>query len=916
MLHLACRVLIAAHLLVAPLMAATQAAGSNDSTFNAQDNGTYGDGPNAPVRVIRVQSDGRAVIGGAFSTYNGLARAGVARLNADGSADLSFNPGAGVTGFVNAVRIQADGRILIGGEFTAYNGTARNRLARINSGGTLDASFDPGVGSNGEIQDLQVQPDGRVVIGGFFSQFAGTARNGLARLTASGVLDTTFNPGSGVAQGTVMAIALQADGKILIGGSFVTFNGTARSGIARVNTNGTLDTTFNPGTGVSQGPVRSIAVQVDGKVVIAGDFLSVNGLSRPGVARLNSNGSVDTTFSPGSGFNGIVTSLALQADGKLILGGDFTSYNGFSVNRAARIQADGGVDAAFAPPSAVDFVHALALQADGKVLSGCDVVTTNGLIRNRIARLIASGSEDAAFNPGSGANDTVFRVVRQSDGKLLLGGAFTSLNGMPRNGIGRLLEDGSLDTGFQPGSGADGRVTAVAQQSDGKVLIGGDFTSVGGLARGRIARLMANGAIDTAFGSGGGANGSVSAIVVQADGRILIGGEFTAFNGVARNGFARVLSDGTLDPAFSAGSGAGGSLPTVNVIAIQTDGRILLGGGFTSIQGTARNRIARLLTDGVLDTSFNPGSGVGGFVPYVSTLALQADGKLLLAGSFSSVGGVARENIARLLSTGSVDAGFNPGTGANGTISALAIQPDGKVLIGGGFTNYSGSPAPGIARLNADASLDVGFDPGVGPNYGVGAIALQPDGKAIVGGVFTQYAGITRHRIARIFAYTAFPPFCFGDGSTGALCPCGNQGAAGRGCNNSLVNGGAQLQATGSPAGDSVILSSSGELATALTIFLQGTTSLAAPAVFGDGLRCVGGTLKRLYVKSAAGGIAAAPAAGDPSIRNQSTFLGDPIPSGATRHYQAYYRDASATYCPAPSGGTFNVSNGLSIIWP
>lgn len=154
-------------------------------------------------------------------------------------------------------------------------------------------------------------------------------------------------------------------------------------------------------------------------------------------------------------------------------------------------------------------------------------------------------------------------------------------------------------------------------------------------------------------------------------------------------------------------------------------------------------------------------------------------------------------------------------------------------------------------------------------------------------------------------------PFCFGDG-TGHACPCANSGAAGRGCQNSASTGGAQLSGTGvaNVSADSVALTSSGELPTALSIVLQGDTEIA-PVPFGDGLRCVGGTLKRLYTKHASGGIVTAPGAGDPSISAQSALHGDPIPVGATRIYQTYYRDANLGFCPFG----FNASNAIAIAW-
>ncbi len=156
---------------------------------------------------------------------------------------------------------------------------------------------------------------------------------------------------------------------------------------------------------------------------------------------------------------------------------------------------------------------------------------------------------------------------------------------------------------------------------------------------------------------------------------------------------------------------------------------------------------------------------------------------------------------------------------------------------------------------------------------------------------------------------------CFGDGSQPVACPCNNSGLAGRGCDNSAATGGAILTASGSTSPDAIVFQSSGELSHALTIFLQGNQISGTPLAFGDGLRCVGGSLKRLYVKSAVNGVATAPVAGDPSVTTQSAALGDPISSGQTRWYQAYYRDASASFCPAPQGSTYNISSALRIQW-
>jgi hypothetical protein len=172
--------------------------------------------------------------------------------------------------------------------------------------------------------------------------------------------------------------------------------------------------------------------------------------------------------------------------------------------------------------------------------------------------------------------------------------------------------------------------------------------------------------------------------------------------------------------------------------------------------------------------------------------------------------------------------------------------------------------------------------------------------------------------VAAIIPFLVPPPprsFCFGDGVE-ASCPCSNSGLPGRGCENSAGTGGAALSASGNPSlsADSVQLTATGELPSALSLVLQGDVEIA-PVHFGDGARCAGGTLKRLYVKHASGGSVSVPQAGDPSMSARSAALGDPITAGETRILQVYYRDPSPTWCPSPPGGTFNATAAVAIVW-
>ncbi|MBW8049228.1 MAG: hypothetical protein FVQ77_02580 [Cytophagales bacterium] len=226
-----------------------------------------------------------------------------------GSIDLSFTVGTGANDWVETTSIQSDGKIIIGGNFTSYNGTAINRIARLNTDGTLDSTFTVGTGANSSVNTTSIQSDGKIIIGGSFWSYNGTAIYNIARLNTDGTLDSTFTVGTG-ASFYVYTTSIQSDGKIIIGGVFTSYNGTARNYIARLNTDGTLDGTFTVGTGASS-YVRTTSIQSDGKIIIGGSFTSYNGTARNYIARLNADGTLDSTFtvSTGASYDVYTTSI-------------------------------------------------------------------------------------------------------------------------------------------------------------------------------------------------------------------------------------------------------------------------------------------------------------------------------------------------------------------------------------------------------------------------------------------------------------------------------------------------------------------------------------------------------------------------------------------------------------------------------
>lgn len=719
--------------------------GAIDLTFNSGDSGFgNGDGASYYVFTTAIQADGKIIIGGEFSSYNDSTRDKIARLNTDGTIDNTFDPGYGANGRVKTTSIQADGRIIIGGSFSNYDGTTINHIARLNADGVLDNTFNPGTGTISEINTIAIQPDGKIVIGGNFSVYNGIPRNNIARLNANGSLDSTFNPGTGT-NNPINSIVIQTDGKIIIGGMFTSYNGSARNRIARLNADGTLDITFNPGTGANS-DVNTIAIHPNGKIIIGGNFTNYNSTTRNRIVRLNEDGTFDSTFFMGTGASNQVYKITIQTDGKIIIAGYFYSYNGTQRYNIARLNTDGTIDNSF--NSGTDEngnVRTASIQSDGKIIIGGWFSSYNGTPRNNITRINADGTHDNNFNPGSGANNMVITTSIQTDGKIIIGGELTSYNGNTRNRIARINTDGTFDITFNPGSGANSSINATVIQSDGKIIIGGVFTSYNGTTRNRIARINTDGTLDNNFNPGTGTGGDVNSIAIQADGKIVIGGEFFSYNGTSITRIARLNTDGTLDGSFNPGTGADW---TVFSTAVQADGKIIIGGIFSSYNNTPINRIARLNSDGSLDNTFNPCIGTSG--GEVKSIIVQADGKIIIGGSMTSCNNLV-QRIARLNADGTLDNTFNTGTGPNYTIYSTAIQADGKIIITGEFSYYNSTPRNRIARLNTDGSLDNTFNPGTSANNSIRTTSIQADGKIIIGGEFTSYMSVGRNRIARIY---------------------------------------------------------------------------------------------------------------------------------------------------------------------
>lgn len=741
------------------------------------------------VWAMAVQPDGKTVISGEFTSVLGVPRNNIARINPDGSLDLTFNPNITGGPGAYAVAVQQDGKIVIGGYFTHVGGVFRLCLARLNPDGSLDSTYDPH--PENPVYCMAMQPDGKLLIGGAFSTVGGAARVHLARLEVSGIADPAFV--APAPNNYVTSLALQPDGDVLFGGYFTSVGASTRNHLARVTSSGSLDAAFDPD--VTGTDLYALAVQADGKILLGGTFSAVGSEARSHLARVHSDGSPDLAFDPKP--NNIIYGLTVQSDGRILASGGFSTLHPGGAGPAivrhniARLTPGGTVDLSF-DPDPNGFVNGTAIQEDGSILLGGEFTHVGPSPRNLFARLLNDPATQSLSNydrtriqwlrGGSSPESHAVSFELSTDGgasysplgqgtRIAGGWELTGLSlpdsGLIRararttgglwNGTGGLVETvASIRATLDPldPSIIGGRVNASAMQPDGGVIIAGQFTSVLGVPRRNVARIKADGTLDMTFDPS--PNAIVNCVAIQADGKILLGGNF---NEIQPNGsptpevmanLVRLNPDGTADYTFLVGGLPPNPNAHVNCLAVQPDGKILVGGSFSYISGEVRLALARLNVDGTPD-AFDA-AVLGSTLIEVVCLALQPDGRIVIGGYFNSVGGQPRNGLARVEADGSLDSAFNPIP--DGYVLSLALQRDGGILVGGQFTIMNSTGRRNLARLHATGLLDTTFKPE--PNDSVWTLAVQADGKILLGGSFTTLRpdgalpAIARHRLARL----------------------------------------------------------------------------------------------------------------------------------------------------------------------
>ncbi|MBX7184506.1 MAG: choice-of-anchor D domain-containing protein, partial [Vicinamibacteria bacterium] len=822
-------------------IARVTAAGALDAGFDPSANGN--------VYTMAVQADGKIVLGGDFTFLvpNGVfpptMRNFVARLNADGTLDNGFDPNASAT--VASVALQGDGRILLGGYFSSLqpNGAAsaksRSRFARLNNdaatqvlsspdatqvswirggaspeaaGVTFEQSLDSGatwtllgagarVGTtpNWQLTGLSLPSSGQLrararVAGGYQDGSSGLVQ-ALASFgpspeiavtgNATGIADGDFTPsladdtdfgGLPVAGGLnartytitntgAATLVLTGAPKVVVGGPDAADFTVIAPPVSPIGPGGstTFQVMFDPsGLGLRK---ATLTIQDNDADENPFDF-AIQGMGLdPNNSALSSLTTSLCSLSP-SFSSGTTTysCFAAFSDSSLTV-----TPTKAEPNAVIQVRINGGAWTSVnsGSPTAPLALNVGANPVDVRVTAQNPVFSTvYSVVVNRSPALPGDLDELVA----NVAGDYVLSTAVQPDRKILIAGSFTSVLGQPRNNIARLNADGSLDTGFNPN--ANSAIYTLVLQPDGKIVIGGYFTTLqpngapSATPRNRVARLNSDGTIDTAFNPN--ASGAVLCLALQTDGKIVLGGQFGSLqpNGAPsatqRLRIARVNADGTLDTGFDPKPNNVNSV--IWTVAVQPDGKILIGGGFTSLQpngapsATPRDNMARLNSSGTLDAAFDPKPSSN-----VYTLALQPDGRILVGGIFTSLKpngaptATPRQFLARVNADGTLDSAFDPTP--DNVPYTMALQADGRFLVGGAFSNLqpNGSPVPiareGIARFNADGSLDPAFDPSA---FNVRTVALQADGKILIGGMFTAlrpngaFASTARNYFARL----------------------------------------------------------------------------------------------------------------------------------------------------------------------
>ncbi len=731
-----------------------------DPTFRAGEP-VVARGPDGPVFAMARFPDGRIAIAGDFARVNGTPRPAIAVLQENGSLDTTFNAGVSPDGPIRSVVALADGRLLVGGAFRHWGEqTVAGHLVRLNPAGALDPGFASVPDWEGEINQVIQGSNGNLWVLGHSLGAAGRQPR-LQRRTADGVLDPTFKPTWPV-DAELNGLAFDAAENVLLVGRFTSFNGEARTNLVRLSPDGAVDPAFSVPAAAEAGELSCVAVANDGRIAIGGVVTNVFPL--PFLAVLKPEGIRDPEFSASGGPGFPVVRLAFNAGGDLLTINHYPSVSAYwSSGQFTRTGSQSPLSYGYG--IAVHGAAPLPLP-NGKTLWPINEFTT--LSNDSWSWLLQStpaGDPDTAFIPGNQPDVklpwpvTTFALLPSGNvvapGKVLI-----NTNQNP----GRILELVQFDSsGFsQPAfaprlSRAYNLVSQLTTKADGKILVAGAFRELNGETNSPLlARLNQDGSRDPTFNlplklgiSGGAVEAAFYQVEPLADGRIFATGPVPFKNSTGTPFWlGRFLGDGSLDASFSALNNSGFYPGNVSRFVSLGADRLLLWGRLPSF---VRQDTGLITYDATGKTTAGPELvATGGFPPQVSQLVRLPDHRVLIAGSFSRIGGVARTNLAMVYPDLSVDLSFDVQAGPNDAVTAATPLFDGRILVGGAFTRWNGEPHRRLVLLHPDGRLDTSFDPGTGPDNRVLQLTEQPDGRVLIGGSFNSINGEGPSRLARL----------------------------------------------------------------------------------------------------------------------------------------------------------------------
>ena len=681
--------------IASPNLAKFKTDGAVDINFNAGTGGAVG-----PVNAMWFDPQRGLYIGGP-SKYRGVTIGGITRILANGLIDSTFAGQAGFgTGSVRALApdpTRSD-RLYVGGSFTSYQGQTVGNVVRLFANGSLDTSFSATGLFTGSVAALSVVPDGSgVYVGGSISRSVGDDTSyqvGVLRLLPNGQADEAFHyakpsgpPGypsyatSGI-QGIVYALTAASDGSgVYVGGMISTVNNSTRNGATKLLADGNIDPNFVTGTGF-RSIIHALDEQ-DGRVFAAGNFTAFNGTSVRGFAMLNANGSLHSSTTVGSGVQAYASSILPLNDGSgrtMLIGSlepmPYIPGKPFGI---IRLNADGTNDSTFAPtglPASMMEVAAMKRDGSGKFYLGGGF--TKGLLRAN-----ADGTVDTTFAvSGTGFRrnltyvydptqhgDSVNYILENEDGSLFIVGNFGDFNGTASSGLVKLTDSGALDLNFSLGSGFDARVRTAALTRDGSgdLYVGGEFTQYRGTPVRYLARLKANGDLNTEFNAGLSAvtaymsanPGFVWGLSVAPDNSVFAFGWFDrAFNTPVGN-LVKVSGKGVLASGFASSTRLFGSSLVRKIVALP-DGGAFVSGDFVTYKGNKAMYVTRIAANADHVPSFSSGSGVGGYITGLSSIRTLSfvNGEvphMWLSGVFGSYNGLTTGSVLRVDMAGRPD---------------------------------------------------------------------------------------------------------------------------------------------------------------------------------------------------------------------------------------------------------------------